>query len=191
VGDGLIGSVVTSGEPILTNNPVSDPRGVQVPDTPEDEEECIIMAPLTIRQRTMGAMAVRRLGSARPFTQADLDFLSALAAQAAVAIENAHLYGQIEAQAQHLEHQVVERTADLAFSEARFRSLVETSIAGIIQADERGRVAYVNQAFCQMMKTDQDQLIGRQVADLGIFEEIREGVEGLPKAMKPHLMCTS
>jgi PAS domain S-box-containing protein len=178
VGDGLIGSVVDSGEPILTNDPTSDSRGIQVPDTPADEEECIIMAPLRIRQRTMGAMGVRRLGSDRPFTQADLDFLSAIAAQAAVAIENAHLYGQIEAQAQHLEHQVVERTADLAFSEARFRSLVETSIAGIIQADEQGRIAYVNQAFCQMMKSDAGQLIGQNAADLGIFEVNREGVEG-------------
>ena len=61
------------------------------------------MAPLTVRQRTMGAMVVIRDGSDRPFHPSDLDLLTALAAQAAVAIENAHLFGQIQAQASRLE----------------------------------------------------------------------------------------
>jgi PAS domain S-box-containing protein len=124
----------------------------------------------------MGAMAVRRQGNDRPFTPTDLNFLTALAAQAAVAIENAHLYGQIEAQAHRLETQVVERTADLAFSEARFRSLVETSIAGIIQVDHTGNIAYVNQAFCEMLNFEPNKLLGQKLGDLGIFEEDRQEV---------------
>src|SRR4030065_711224 len=105
------------------------------------------MAPLTVRQRTMGAMVVMRDGRDHPFDPSDLDLLAALAAQAAVAIENAHLFGQIQAQAIHLETQVAERTRDLALSEARYRSLVETSIAAIAQVDSNGRVTYANQAF--------------------------------------------
>jgi PAS domain S-box-containing protein len=177
VGEGLIGSVVVNGEPLLSNNPATDPRAVVVPGTEEDEEEGLIMAPLTVRQRTMGAMAVRRDGTDRPFTPADLSFLTALAAQAAVAIENAHLYGQIEAQAHRLENQVVERTADLAFSEARFRSLVETSIAGIIQVDQTGTIAYVNRAFCDMLKFGPDELLRQKIGDLGIFEDDRQEVD--------------
>src|SRR3990172_1372001 len=98
-GEGFVGFVMQSGVPFLSNDPASDPRGVHVPGTMLDEPECLILAPLSIRQRTMGVMTVRRIGHARPFSTSDLDLLSAFAALAAVAIENAHLYGQIEAQA--------------------------------------------------------------------------------------------
>ena len=68
-------------------------------------------------------MTVQRDGYERPFTNADLNLLTAFASQAAVAIENAHLYGQIEAQARRLEDEVKARTEELALSEARYRSL--------------------------------------------------------------------
>ncbi|HET7011188.1 MAG TPA: GAF domain-containing protein [Anaerolineales bacterium] len=165
-GSGLVGWVMEHGAPLLSNEPTSDPRSLHVPGTPQDEPECIIMAPLTVRQRTMGVMVVMREGRARPFHNSDLDLLTALAAQAAVAIENAHLFGQIQAQAAHLEAQVAERTRDLALSEARYRSLVETSIAAIAQVDFNGRVIYANQAFASLMGTTTDMLLGKPMSAL-------------------------
>jgi PAS domain S-box-containing protein len=161
VGEGLTGHVVETGEPLLINDPVSDERGIQVPGTPEDEPECLAIVPLSIRQRTMGAMAVRRLGYDRPFNQNDLALLMALAAQAAVSIENAHLYGQIETQAQQLEKQVIERTRDLALSESRYRSLVESAQFGIFQVNPEGQLVYANQALADMAEFPLDAIIGK------------------------------
>ena len=166
MGTGLVGWVVTNGMPLMSNEPMADPRSLHVPGTPEDEVECIVMAPLTVRQRTMGAMVVIRDGRDHPFDPSDLDLLTALAAQAAVAIENAHLFGQIQAQASRLESEVADRTHDLAFSEARYRSLVETSIAAIAQLDPNAVVTYANQAFAALMERPAEQLIGRGMADL-------------------------
>jgi PAS domain S-box-containing protein len=165
-GSGLVGWVMENGAPLMSNEPTADPRSLHVPGTPQDEPECIVMAPLTVRQRTMGVMVVLREGRLRPFHPSDLDLLTALAAQAAVAIENAHLFGQIQAQAVHLESQVAERTRDLALSEARYRSLVETSIAAIAQVDFHGRVTYVNQAFASLMETTPDMLLGKPMTAL-------------------------
>jgi PAS domain S-box-containing protein len=165
-GSGLVGWVMENGAPLMSNEPTADPRSLHVPGTPQDEPECIVMAPLTVRQRTMGVMVVLREGRARPFHSSDLDMLTALAAQAAVAIENAHLFGQIQAQAVHLESQVAERTRDLALSEARYRSLVETSIAAIAQVDFDGRVIYANQAFASLMETTIDRLLGQPMTAL-------------------------
>jgi len=162
-GEGLVGHVMESGEPLLTNHPFDDPRGMQVPGTPKEEAETLIMAPLKVRQRTMGVMTVRRVSTDRPFLQSDLDILIAFAAQAAVALENAHLYGQIMSQAHRLEIEVNERTRDLALSEARYRALVETAVGGIFQADLEARFVYVNQAFADMLEYKVDELLGQPV----------------------------
>ena len=162
-GEGLVGHVMESGEPLLTNHPYDDPRGMQVPGTPKEEAETLIMAPLKVRQRTMGVMTVRRTGADRPFLQNDLEILIAFAAQAAIALENAHLYGQIMSQAHRLEIEVNERTRDLALSEARYRALVETAVGGIFQADLEARFVYVNQAFADMLEYKVDELLGQPV----------------------------
>ncbi len=162
-GEGLVGHVMESGEPLLSNQPFDDPRGLQVPGTPEEEPETLIMAPLKVRQRTMGVMTVRRIGSEHPFLQSDLEILIAFAAQAAVALENAALYGQIMSQAHRLEIEVNERTRDLALSEARYRALVETAVGGIFQADLEARFVYVNQAFADMLEYKVDELLGQPV----------------------------
>ena len=175
-GSGLAGWVMQTGEPLITNDPVSDPRAVVVPGTPPDEPECLLLAPLTVRQRTAGVMVVVRAGYHRPFYPKDLDLLSALAAQAAVAIENAHLFGQIQSQAARLEAEVIERTRDLALSEARYRALVELSIAGIQQLDGDGRIVYANRALADMLETTPEALIGKTLADL------------IPADVSPHPM---
>jgi PAS domain S-box-containing protein len=160
-GEGLVGYVMNSGEPLLTNNPAADPRAITVPGTPTEEPEALMLAPLNVRQRTMGVMTVRRVGNRRPFRSSEMDLLIAFAAQAAVALENAHLYGQIASQAQRLEMEVAERTRDLALSEARYRALVETAVGGIFQADPQARFVYVNQAFADMVGYSPEELLGQ------------------------------
>jgi PAS domain S-box-containing protein len=171
LGEGLTGHVVESGQPLVINDPVSDERGIQVPGTPEDEPECLAIVPLSIRQRTMGAMAVRRLGYDRPFNQNDLELLMALGAQAAVSIENAHLYGQIETQALQLEKQVVERTRDLALSESRYRSLVESAQFGIFQINPEGQLVYANQALADVAELPLDTLVGKTFSELNVVPQ--------------------
>ena len=182
-GQGLTGHVLQMGEPLLVNQ--ADPRSMHVPGTPLEDPEVLALVPLKVRQRSMGVMTVLRFSYERPFTQADLDLLTAFASHAAVALENAHLYGQIEMQAQRLEAEVVERTRDLALSEARYRSLVETSLAGIYQADAEGKLVYTNQAFAAMLERRPEDLIGQDGTALGIAQssqaEPRDGTAGIPR----------
>jgi PAS domain S-box-containing protein len=105
-----------------------------------------------------------------PFTVKDLDLLSAFAAQAAVSIENANLFGQIEAQAQRLELQVEERTRELSLSEARYRSLVESAQSGIFQLDLDGNLLYGNQALASMFETDIENIIGKRFETLSFIQ---------------------
>jgi two-component system, OmpR family, phosphate regulon sensor histidine kinase PhoR len=164
-GEGITGIVQQQGKPMLVNDPRLNPDALQVPGTPEDELETLALVPLKIRQRTMGVMTLLREGVDRPFNETDLELLSAFAAQAAVAIENAHLYGQIEAQALWLESEVRARTKELGASEARYRSLVENSLAGIVQTDLDGNIVYSNQASGELFNRPVSEIIGRPLVD--------------------------
>ena len=160
-GEGLSGMVFARGEPLAVNRPADHPQAMQVPGTPEDEPETLALAPLKVRNRSMGVMTLWRQGYERPFSATELELLSAFAAHAAIAIENAHLYGQIGSQAQQLEHQVAERTAALRKSEARYRSLVENSLTGIFQLDAAGRVTYLNDQLAAMLGIARQEALGR------------------------------
>ena len=166
VGQGLVGYVAEHGESLIINNTSKDPRGVLIPGTSNDDPECILITPLSIRQRIMGTMSVQRDGLDRPFTDTDVDLLNAFATQAAVTLENAHLFGQIAAQAQQLEAEVAERTRDLSLSEARYRALVETSLAGIFQVNPTGTITYVNQAMADLLTHQADDLIGKNIHEI-------------------------
>ena len=170
IGEGITGGVIERGQPVVINDPTANSNSIQVPGTPEDEPECLAIVPLSIRQRTLGSMTIRRLGLDRPFTDKDLDLLSAFAAQAAVSIENANLFGQIEEQAQRLELQVEERTRELSLSEARYRYLVESAQSGIFQLDLEGRLLYGNQALATMFETEIETLIGKRFDTLGFYQ---------------------
>jgi PAS domain S-box-containing protein len=164
-GEGLAGYVLKKGEPIFVNRPIEHPKSIQVPGTPVDEEEVLAIAPMKIRNRNMGVMTVQRDSYDRPFSEPDLRLLTAFASQAAIAIENAHLYGQIETQALKLEDEVKDRTRELTLSEARYRSLVETSLTGIYQVDNRARITYVNNQLAGMLELKPEEIVGRSVVD--------------------------
>ena len=101
LGEGIVGSVAQSGVPEVIDDAGRDPRGVQVPGTPQ-ESHALMCAPLMSRGQLMGAMALNRRGGRGGFEQADLDFLTTLARQAAIAIENARMYAAEQQRAKEL-----------------------------------------------------------------------------------------
>jgi signal transduction histidine kinase len=91
-GAGMVGRVVATGEGLVVGDTRGDPEAVGVPGTPEESGEKLMAAPLVLAGRVTGVMAVWRGADESAFLSDDLVFLSALARQAAVAIENARLH---------------------------------------------------------------------------------------------------
>lgn len=109
---GLSGRVISSGEPLLLHGAetVDDAGGVTYgkPDTPLS----ILAVPMTLSGKTVGMLSAQ---SYKPnvYSEDDLQILSTLANQAAVAIQNGRLFNETERLAHELEMRVVERTAQL------------------------------------------------------------------------------
>jgi GAF domain-containing protein/DNA-binding response OmpR family regulator/anti-sigma regulatory factor (Ser/Thr protein kinase) len=94
-GEGIIGDLAVRGAAEVINDVSGDPRAVHIPGSAEDEEERLMAAPLLARGRVIGMMAVWRSAPAPLFTDDDLNFLVGLSQQAAIAIENARLFGEV------------------------------------------------------------------------------------------------
>ncbi len=97
-GKGIVGTVAETGLGIIVNDP-SVPDILAFPE-PFASRYTYGMIDVPIRSRAgdvVGVLDVRRKPNAPKFTDADREILEALAHQAAVAIENAHLYGELEA----------------------------------------------------------------------------------------------
>ncbi|NKB44890.1 MAG: PAS domain-containing protein [Alphaproteobacteria bacterium] len=74
--------------------------------------------------------------------------------------------------------------------EARFRSVFETSGAGILISDDHGEVRYINTAFADMLGYDVSDLIGRRMATLSPEDEedpVIDHVEDLRSGLKSNL----
>ncbi|HEX7610398.1 MAG TPA: GAF domain-containing protein, partial [Solirubrobacteraceae bacterium] len=93
-----------------------------------------VVAPLSARSRTLGTLSVLRLGEHRPFTDEDTALVHELARRAALAIDNARLFGELQA---------LERRQD-----AILASLAEA----ITVQDRAGRTVFANHAAADLLR---------------------------------------
>lgn len=96
-GQGVVGRVVSSNEPIIVNDAESDPRhNVEVID--DFVSRSLLAVPLTAKNEVIGVLEVINKKDGTPFVEEDSNLLTTFASQAAVAIENARLFQQTDAQ---------------------------------------------------------------------------------------------
>jgi diguanylate cyclase (GGDEF)-like protein len=98
IDEGLAGWVVRHDQPQLVNDMENDPRGVHIPGTGDDVPQACIVVPLRVLGKVTGALTLDRLGG-RVFADEDLEPVILFANLAAIAIQNARTYEEMERQA--------------------------------------------------------------------------------------------
>ena len=101
LGEGLVGYAALHREPVMVSNVAEDPRYIQV--VPDVRSELAI--PMLIKDRCIGVFDLES-PELDAFTKRDVEILTLLASQAAVAIENARLYEELRANEARLEKEV-------------------------------------------------------------------------------------
>ncbi len=116
LGDGVVGRVAQSGEPLVLKNVAQDP-GLAMGPIAAEGFQTFAVVPLRTKEKVVGTLAVvtRRQ---REFGPEEIDLLTAIGHQIGVAVENARLYTSLTQRARELEavHAVaaaVNRPADL------------------------------------------------------------------------------
>lgn len=91
LGEGIIGQVAQSGEPVLIKDAALDPRVPRI-DSPVVAIRTMMVAPLVAHGKTLGVLAVINKRGVGAFHQEELDLLVSLADQAASTVELVRLY---------------------------------------------------------------------------------------------------
>jgi phosphoserine phosphatase RsbU/P len=101
LGEGLVGYAALHREPVLVSDVAQDPRYIRV--VPDVRSELAI--PMLIKDRCIGVVDLES-PELDAFSKRDVEILTLLASQAAVAIENARLYEELRANEARLEKEV-------------------------------------------------------------------------------------
>jgi PAS domain S-box-containing protein len=101
----------------------------------------VLCLPLVKQAKLIGVLYLENNLASHVFTPARISVLELLASQAAISLENARLYN------------------DLQEREAKIRRLVDSDIIGIIMWDLEGRILDANEAFLHMVGYSRDDLV--------------------------------
>lgn len=133
---GLSGYIISKGEPLMIHDRARAEALGAVrfgkPDTPVS----ILAVPMTLSGKTIGMLSAQ---SYQPnvYTEEDLQILSTLANQAAVAVQNGRLFKETQRLAQELEQRVIERTAQLQREQQNTETLLRilTEVSSSLDLD--------------------------------------------------------
>lgn len=103
LGTGILGNIALQPGGEIVNNTAEDPRTIIVKGTEKQLHEHLMGVPIVLKDKQTGLLAVWRTGVGIEFKERELEFLTSLARQAAVAIENARLYDETQRRIKELE----------------------------------------------------------------------------------------
>ncbi len=112
LGEGVAGTVAQRREGMIVNDFRSSPYATPLLLEPTHHVG-VIAEPLLYGESLLGTITVDTTDPGRRFTDQDQQLLRLLADQAAIAIENARLFGQVRSYATEMETRVAKRTAEL------------------------------------------------------------------------------
>jgi PAS domain S-box-containing protein len=161
--------VLRTRESVILDDAAAHPEFAADPYIRERQARSILCLPLINQAKLIGVLYLENSLTTRAFAPARSAVLKLLASQAAIALENAHLY------------------RDLEQREAKIRRLVDANIIGIYLWDLEGRIIEANDTFLRMVGYDREDLLAGRLswADL-TPREWRDldarAVEGLKRA---------
>jgi len=153
LGEGAMGHVVRTGEQMMIPDYQTwEGRSRQYA---RIDAHAVVVAPLLIGHRPVGAINVWHEDPSKAFSEADRRLLNLFGQQAAIALENARLFAAGRRERQY------------------FEVLVRNSPVAIVVLDVEHRVISCNPAFTTLYGYGQDEVVGQNLDDLITTPETR------------------
>jgi len=130
LGNGFTGKVIAKGKGEILNDAHLSDVAMQVPGTPV-EPESLLCVPLIFENKTLGALTVSRMGEGKHFAPDDLAFCEIIAAQIAIALQNARLHGQLKELVEQRTKELQEAYKNLKRLEEERREYISRLIADV------------------------------------------------------------
>jgi PAS domain S-box-containing protein len=123
------------------------------------QTKSLLCLPLVHQGMLSGLLYLENNLATNVFTSAQLELLTALASQAAISIENARLYSNLENTITELKR----AQESLRKGEQKYRQIIDTANEGFWEIDTTGRTIFVNARMAQMLGYVPDEIISRLV----------------------------
>jgi PAS domain S-box-containing protein len=153
--------VVDSDEPILIPDVKQDPNYVRYEGV--DWFRAYAAIPIRVEGRIIGFINLLS-HEAGQFTPAHTDRLQAFADQAAIAIQNARLYSELEGYNLRLQQTVSEATKELSDAKEQLETLVDNSPDAILLLNPDGQILAANPAFETMFGYQANTVKGEPIS---------------------------
>lgn len=96
IGEGIAGWVAQSGEPLIINDVDVDPRfSKKVDEVTKLKTKSILCVPIKFKDEILGVIEVLNKSNDEEFTETDLQYLTVLASQSAIALNNSYLMDEL------------------------------------------------------------------------------------------------
>ncbi|NDY55785.1 diguanylate cyclase [Desulfovibrio sulfodismutans] len=155
VSEAIVRFVIRSGQELVLNDAGQHPSFQQDAHVVRKNVRSVLCVPLLVQNRLSGVLYLENNLFPDAFAKERTQIVGMLAAQAAISIENANLYGS------------------LAASEQRYRSIFEDASDIIFLTTPEGRIMDVNPACLGILGYTQAELLRLSVADLYVDPRAR------------------
>lgn len=178
----LINYVSQVRETVVIQDASVDTRFAADPYIIQQSPKSISCTPLIKQGKLIGILYLENNLVTGAFTSDRIEILKLLASQAAISLENAKLYEQLEEYSRTLEAKVQQRTQQLQ-QEIRVRQQAEEKFSKAFQSSPNpiaitdfcdGRYIEVNDSFCQVSGYSRAELIGHTTTELNNWVNLDE-----------------
>ncbi len=179
VGKGPAGMVAVSGKPMLIRDISTDSRFMR-PSRGTYKTGSFMSVPLKMQDKVLGVLNIADKRSEGPFDEDDLNLTITLAAEAAIAVENAKLYQDLKEKMASLQELYREREAE----RRQLLTLINSITDGILAVDLEGSPLFINKKARSMLVSPSEEkegLILRDILEPGDLS--RCIIEGMDSAL--------
>jgi len=177
----IVDRVIREGTPILVQD-TSNEKEFELSDSLKSLRiRSVICVPLISRSHVRGAIYADTLEIPHGFRREDLYLLAGLSSPAAIAIENALLYANLEKMIESRTRTLQETERRLRHSEARFRAIFENMQSGVIvcgmdESSQMPSVLDMNRAAEVIEGKKRESVIGKPLLEtLPVYERLGLG----------------
>ncbi|MCK4298976.1 MAG: GAF domain-containing protein, partial [Planctomycetes bacterium] len=172
IGHGIAGHVAATGQPLVVNNAASDPRQAQdIARALDFPVSSVLAVPMNLHGEVVGVVEALNKRDQAAFTDDDADLLAVIAQQAALFLDSAQLYTELQRRVDFASAELRETNARLNDEKARVETLVEQMASGVVATDARDRVALINNAAEQMLQLTEAATLGEPI--LAVVDDSR------------------
>ncbi|MDP8218096.1 MAG: sigma 54-interacting transcriptional regulator [Candidatus Theseobacter exili] len=108
MGQGIAGWVAHNGKPLIVPEVMNDPRHYREPgEVMGFETRSLICVPMKVKDAVIGVIEVMNRQGPEPFSADDLPLLTAIANQAAIAVQNAQVHSELRKRTDELRSEIV------------------------------------------------------------------------------------